>query len=240
MNAWKTDIARLVATLVIVVGVLAACSSSSDETKSQGSGVTTPSGAASKTQASSPDPAEPNRVTLPTLDPALDDRYTITMKLLDGYRDSNDVVFGPDSGQGISAWTVGNVYAKPCHWSGRLLDPPIGPSVHGLVAGLANQDGFDASTPTDVEIDGYAGTYLERAVSAGVDPATCDDGQYRTWVDPTLEGARWVEARQRDLLWIVDVDGTRLLIDAALGPQTTEQDEADRIQMVESIQIQPV
>jgi hypothetical protein len=41
-------------------------------------------------------------------------------------------------------------------------------------------------------------------------------------------------------LWIVDVDGTRLVIDAALGSETTQQDRADRIHMVESIRIEPV
>jgi hypothetical protein len=70
----------------------------------------------------------------------------------------------------------------------------------------------------------------ELTVPARIDLAACHDGQFRTWIDPTLEGARY---RQRDLLWIVDVDGSRLVIDAALGPDTTPQDRADRIQMVE-------
>jgi hypothetical protein len=39
---------------------------------------------------------------------------------------------------------------------------------------------------------------------------------------------------------IVDVDGCRLVNDSALGPDTTQQDRADRIQMVESIRIEPV
>ena len=74
---------------------------------------------------------------------------------------------------------------------------------------------------------------------ARLDLTGCDDGQFRTWVDP-MGGERNLEPGQRDLLWIVDVDGSRLVIDSALGPDTTPQDRADRIQMVESIQIEPV
>jgi hypothetical protein len=177
----------------------------------------------------------------------MDDRYVIRMELLDGYalQGPNGVVFGQDSGQGISAWTVGNVYEKPCRWNGALLYPPIDSSVDGLVAGLASQRGRrHATTPTDIELDGYAGKYMEMSVPAGIDTASCDGGatggEFRTWVDPTFGGQRSLEAGQRDLLWIVDVDGTRLVIDAALGPETTAQDRADRIRMVESIQIEPV
>ena len=163
------------------------------------------------------------------------------MHLLDGYAgDQGGVVFGTDDGQGMSAWTVGNVYAEPCKWAGTLLDPPIDPSVDGLVAGLTSQKDRHATEATDVSLSGFTGKYMEMTVPARIDLAHCDEGQFRTWVDPTLEGGRWLEAGQRDLLWIVDVDGTRLVIDSALGPDTTPQDRADRIQMVESIRIEPV
>ena len=224
-----------VATLSIVALILAACSSSGDETQPGGSRVTTPSVEATETLVA------PLRQTFTTGNPSFDGSYVITMKLLDGYEASPDghVVFGSDSGQGLSTWTVGNVFANPCHSNGTLLDPPIDPSVDGLVAGLASQKGHPATTPTDVEVDGYAGTYMEMTVPAGIDVADCDHGEFRTWADP-IEGNRYLEAGQRDLLWIVDVDGERLVIDAALGPQTTEQDREDRVQMVESIQIDPV
>jgi hypothetical protein len=187
-------------------------------------------------------PQTPRTAVLPTFDHALDDRYVIRMELLEGYaaEGANGVVFGQDPGQGISAWTVGNVYAKPCHWNNTLLNPPIGSSVSALVRGLERQQGRHATQPIDTELDGYAGKYLETTVPAGINVGKCDSGEYRTWVDPMFSGQRSLEAGQRDLLWIVDVDGVRLVIDAALGPQTTKQDQADRIQMVESIRIEPV
>ena len=232
-----------VAILMIAVGVLAACSSAGDDTQA---GATGPSAtsvpASSGTAVPSPDAAEPGTHVLRTLDPDFDATYQITMDLLDGYaEDEGDhVVFGTDGGQGISAWTVANVYAEPCRWVGTLLDPPIDSSVEGLVAGLASQKGRHASAASDVSLDGFTGKFMELTVPGRIDLADCHDGEFRTWVDPTLEGARYLEPGQRDLLWIVDVDGSRLVIDAALGPETTPQDRADRIQMVESIHIEPV
>ncbi len=74
---------------------------------------------------------------------------------------------------------------------------------------------------------------------ARIDLADCDGGEFRTWVDPTLEGARYLNPGQRDLLWIVEVDGVPVVIDVALGAGTLGQDRAERIQMVKSVRIDP-
>ena len=231
------------AILMIAAGVLAACSSAGDDTQGAATGPSPTSLPATSVTAVAPsDAAEPGTRVLRTLDPDFDATYRITMDLLDGYAEDegHHVVFGTDGGQGISAWTVANVYAEPCRWIGTLLDPPIDSSVDGLVAGLASQSSRHASAATVVTLDGFTGKYMELTVPARIDLADCHDGQFRTWVDPTLEGARYLEPGQHDLLWIVDVDGTRLVIDAALGPDTTPQDRVDRVQMVESIRIEPV
>ncbi len=229
-----------VAGLMIAAGVLAACTTG-DDTQPGPTGPGATSVPASSVSAVAPsDAAEPEPYVLKTLDLDFDATYRVTMDLLDGYSGGdNHVVRGTDDGQGISAWTVANVYAEPCRWVGTLLDPPIDPSVDGLVAGLASQRSLHASAATDVTLDGFTGKYMELTVPARIDLADCHDGEFRTWVDPT-GGARWLEPGQRDLLWIVDVDGSRLVIDAALGPDTTRQDRADRIQMVESIRIEPI
>jgi hypothetical protein len=238
MSTIRKSIA-FVASLTIAAAVLAACSSSGDGTHAGATGSSPRSDPSSTVTAVAPyDAVEPGPHVLRTYDLDFDTTYRLTMDLLDGYS-GDDVVFGTDDGQGISAWTVGNVYAQPCRWRGTLLDPPIDSSVDDLVAGLASQRGRQASEATDVTLDGFTGKFMELTVPARIDLADCHDGEFRTWVDPT-GGPRYLEPGQRDLLWIVDVDGSRLVIDAALGPQTTQQDRADRIQMVESIRIEPV
>ena len=219
-----------VAGLVIVAGVLAACSSTDGDT-SAATIVSSTTVAPSST---------PSTYVFETLDPDFDAYHQITMNLLDGYVGHDGVVFGTDDGQGMSAWTVGNVYAEPCHWVGAPLpDPPIDASVDGLVAALRAQKSRRATATSHVTLDGFTGQYMELTVPALMDPDDCDGGEFRTWIDP-MGGQRNLEPGQRDLLWIIDVDGTRLVIDSALGPDTTSKDRADRIQMVESIRIEPV
>lgn len=155
--------------------------------------------------------------------------HQITMDIPGGYAGDDPVIFkGP--GQGVSTWGGRNVYADPCAWMGSQLNPPVGSSVRGLAAALVAQKGRQASTPTHVTLDGYSGMYLELTTPA--DLSDCDRGQYRSWL------GRYTEPGQQDMLWIINVDGTPLIIDAALGPKLTQQDRAERIQIVESIQIE--
>ncbi len=53
-------------------------------------------------------------------------------------------------------------------------------------------------------------------------------------MDPSNGRTEKPRAGQRDLLWIVDVDGTRLVIDSALGPDTTRRPRSI-IELVETI-----
>ena len=172
-----------------------------------------------------------------TFVPAFDASHLVTMDVPGGYEGGGNFVIFHGPGQGISTWIIGNVFAEPCHSSGTLLDPPVGSSVHDLVAALESQKQRHASTPTDVTLDGFTGKYLEMTVPAGIKLADCDGGEFRTWVHPQ-GGQRSLEPGQRDLLWIVNVDGVPLVIDAALGPATSGQDRAERIQIVESTQIE--
>jgi hypothetical protein len=232
---------RMLVATIAIAGILTACSSSGDDGTPRAEEPTSaPDGASSPSTSIG---EEAGTYVFSTFDPDFDGSYRITMDLLDGYEGDDEggaVNGGSGNSQGISAWTVGNVYADPCHWVGTLLDPPPGPSVDGLVQALASQPQRGASRPSAVELGGFTGTFMEMTVPARIDLADCHSGEFRTWIDPLLAGARWLEPGQHDLLWIVDVDGRRLVIDAALGADTSAQDRADRIQMVESIRIEPV
>jgi hypothetical protein len=232
----KTGVYALVAALVVAAVVIGISTLPSDDRQpgSQPTATpipTLPFGA-----------LEPGTYVVRTFDPDFDASYRITVSVPDGYESEGGFVVqrrGRTGQMGVSAWMVGDVYADPCRWGSTRLDPPPVSSVDALVAALASQRGVRASTPTDVTVDGFAGKYMERTVSAGTNLADCDGGQFRPWVS-TGGGERFLGPGQRDLLWIVDVDGVPLVIDASLGgPGTSAQDRAEHIQVAESVRIDP-
>ncbi len=75
---------------------------------------------------------------------------------------------------------------------------------------------------------------MELRTPAGIDLADCDNGQFRSW------GGRWTNPGQRDMLWILDVDGVPLVIDASLDAGTSAQDQAETTKIAESTKIDPV
>jgi hypothetical protein len=232
----KAGVYGLVATLMILAGVLTVRSLADNDAQQVIPGSTA-------TPTATPVPSsglmKPGTYAFSTLDPDFDASYRITMDIPVGYKGYGGyAVIKLGENQGMSTWVVGNVYADPCHWIGTLLDPPVGSSVDGLVAALAGQKGHPASTPTDVTVDGFTGKYMEMTVPARINLADCDGGQFRTWLD-TDGGERFLDPGQRDLLWIVDVNGTPLVIDASLGAGTSAQDRAERIQIVNSVRIDP-
>jgi hypothetical protein len=222
----------LVATFTIMALILAACTSARDDTQAAGGSGPTSTSVLTPTdpyELAIGDPLAPGRYAFDTGLYA----YSITMDIPRGWGGNEGQVITKGDGQGIGMWDARNVYADPCAWKGTMIDPPAGSSVDGLVAALAAQKDRHASKPTDVTLDGFSGTYMELTTPAGIHLADCDDGQFRSW------NGRWTEPGQRDMLWIVDVDGDPLVIDAALGDGTSAQDRAERTKIVESTQIDP-
>ena len=183
---------------------------------------------------------EPGRYVFASSDPGLDASHRITIDVPDGYRGFEGVAavkIGTDQ-TAVSTTTIEGVYADACRWEGTL-DRSAVSSTDDVVAALASQKGLRASTPTGVTVDGLAGTYMERRVPASTDPSDCDGGQFRVY--PTADdGERYLGgAGQLSLLWVVDVDGVPLVIEASLDAGTSAQIRAELVQMVESIRIDP-
>lgn len=188
-------------------------------------------------------PLEPGTYVIRTLDRDFDASHRITIEVPAGYEGSRGafaVLRINRTGQmAVSAWVIGDIYGDACKWSGTLLDRSTDPSVDGVVTALAGQRGLRTSTPTDVTVDGYAGKFIERTVPPGTDLSACTRYEYRTWLG-THGGPRFLGPGQRDRLWILDVDGVPLVIDASLGgPGTSAEARAEHIQIAESVQIDP-
>jgi hypothetical protein len=187
---------------------------------------------------------EPGRYVVRTLDRDFDASYRIRVEVPDGYEGSDEgfaVFRRASTGQmAVSAWIIGDIYGDACKWGSTLLDRSAVSSVDTLVAALASQRGVRVSTPTDVMIDGYAGKYMERTVPAETNLDECNGAEFRLWVG-TDGGHRFVDPGQRDRLWIIDVDGVPLVIDASLGGAgTSSQARAEHTRIAESVRIDPV
>jgi hypothetical protein len=129
------------------------------------------------------------------------------------------------------------VYVDPCHSSRGLV--PVGATVDQLATALANQRRRHGTTPTGVTLDGYAGEYVELAVPAHIDFGSCDGGRFNSWLSPGGDREQQGPG-QHDELWVLDVDGIRLVMDATFMPGTTAADRAELARVVASVHIERV
>lgn len=144
-----------------------------------------------------------------------------------------DTAGGPDA-IGLGFFLIDNLFSDPCAPDDRMIDPPIGPTVEDLAAGFANVPGYGASAPVATAIDGYDGLRIDLAPTYFM----CRISDAHLWTTP----AAWIQdARgelERNRLWILDVEGTRLVVDAyALSGAVDEDPDLESI--VESIRIDP-
>jgi hypothetical protein len=145
----------------------------------------------------------------------------------------------------ISFWNVAHVFPDPCHWHGE--QDPVGPGIRDLAQALQRVPGRDASEPVEVEVDGRWGMFLQWRVPpdqesdrpgsfVGCDDTRTGDTLYVSWTT-------WPNGRQRyhrfpgevDRMWILDVDGRRLLIDAQQEPNASAAAIADIDAIIASI-----
>ncbi len=151
-----------------------------------------------------------------------------------GYGDGN---FGKqDHNPLMTPWAVRNLTVDPCRAIGAgELDPPVGPTIDDLAAGLVAQAQGNASTPTDVTVGGYPAKRLELSLPDGLDPATCEGGEFSRWAESNSTGGHLWVTGQRNIVYVIDVDGARTLIDTVYQPGTTEAALAEAEAVVASM-----
>jgi hypothetical protein len=135
---------------------------------------------------------------------------------------------------------IGGVHADPCQWLGSDVNPPVGPTVAELASALAAQAG--SSPPTNSAVGGYPATRVELVIPDGVDTDTCLGGDYGRWfygVDRSTKGPFTYGNGQHDTVYILDVDGTRQVIDTMYMPGTSAATLAELDQIVASIRFEP-
>ena len=105
---------------------------------------------------------------------------------------------------------------------------------------LVGLPGIDVTAPIDITIDGYRGKQLTLTAPSDMTGCTFSpDGNLLTWELPL--GARIGMTRgEVDRVWILDVDGQRLVIDAPEVPGVLDAASKAEVQAVlDSIRIAP-
>ena len=145
----------------------------------------------------------------------------------------------------VSFWDVDQVYPTPCKWKYKpMIDP--GPGVDGLASALARQPLRNATATTGAILGGVRGKYLQWSVPTDIafDQSReaealfpeCDEDTFQSWTARGWAGDRYQQAPgQVDRIWIVNVDGERLVVDAFYLPQATAADRAELEEVVNSI-----
>ena len=127
------------------------------------------------------------------------------------------------------------LFSDPCHWSGLLEhgDVPVGPSVADLATALTEQDDYEATSPIDATLGGYSGKFVD--LHLPTDVASCDDGHFFPWA-----GSIYAQGPD-DLwhLWIIDVEGTRIIVVSNYLEGTSPADQAKLQAVVDSIVFTP-
>lgn len=113
------------------------------------------------------------------------------------------------------------VYGDPCQWESTIPDAPA-TTVDEIVQALAAQASRDATAPEDVTVDGYPGKSITIHVPDATVFSDCDQGNFATMGVNAAEGPTRIQQApgQVDEMWILDVDGVIVILDATYGPNT--------------------
>jgi hypothetical protein len=157
--------------------------------------------------------------------------------------------FADDDGHvGVSITTVENVVRQACH-NHSPTDPPVGPTVDDLATALTDLAPFKVtSPPKNVTIYGYRGKHLELTVPdlpvSHEGFTECLDANLYSWMSPHLGPTGdnaffgYTGPGYREEIWILDVEGTRLMIAAGRSPGSSSEDLAEQQAILDSIRIE--
>ena len=171
-----------------------------------------------------------------TEDPS-DDTMRFTFTVPDGWvGGSLHVLFAsegksPPAGAGLVISRGGGLFSEPCGGA-PPPDIAVGPTVDDFVNALVDHPKLDVTAPVDVTLAGFAGKYLDLQVPSDLSACPVSYLPWEPGIYAQGPGSRWH-------LWILDVDGIRVVVQSTDYEGTSPQRQAELRAIVESIQIQP-
>ena len=135
----------------------------------------------------------------------------------------------PEAAMLLWSWPAGtrfDVYGDPCKWASTRPDKPA-TTVEEFVTALAAQASRDASAPVDVTVGGYTGKMITLHVPNDAPTRAeafkdCDQDTFASYGEAgRSEPNRFQQGPgQVDELWVLDVGGATVIIDAMYRPST--------------------
>jgi hypothetical protein len=90
-------------------------------------------------------------------------------------------------------------------------------------------------------LGGFRGKYVRWSVPSRIDFSRCGQGYFESWTGRGWASDRWQRGPgQVDRLWILDVKGQRLVIDAGQMPSATRGQRAELDRIVHTIKFLPI
>jgi hypothetical protein len=184
---------------------------------------------------------------------------SVEVTLPDGWARANSAMYvSPTStasvAQSISAWTIRHVNLFPCRWTTPAFsDVLFDRTAEGQAQALAAWWGQDpnapfssnatiapiATKPRATTLGGYPAWYVEVLVPSVFDFSQCDGGQLVLWQTADGDVRYALGPGELDRLWVVDVGGTPIVVDASLPVMASSADEAALQRIVDSIAVKP-
>ena len=139
----------------------------------------------------------------------------------------------PD-GMGIVFGEVNaGLFSDPCRWAAGEPEIPVGPTVDDLANAFVAQTAYEASAPVEVSLGGYSGQRVDLQLPSDVE--SCDNGEFYPWV-----GSIYAQGPDnRWSVWILDVEGDRIIALASYFPGTSAEDRAEQQAIIDSIRLAP-
>ena len=171
-------------------------------------------------------------------DPLTDDSIGFTFTVPDGWSgapfSSIWLATGansPPAGASLILLRGGWLHTDPCTTSGAPPDIEVGPTVDDFASALADHPLLEVTTPIDVTLAGYSGTYVDLQLPSEL--AGCTTSYY-----PWEPGLYSQGPAHRWHLWILDVDGVRVVVQTSDYSGTSPQDRAELQTIVDSIRFE--
>jgi hypothetical protein len=173
-------------------------------------------------------------------DPVVAEPVHFTVTVPDGWAGLEVVIWlakehsGAPSGASLGFGPGNWLYSDPCLTpeNDTGADIAVGPTVEDLATALADHPLLDVTTPVDVNLAGYTGKYVDLQVPSDIARCTRSYSPMGSWFYAQGPSNRWH-------MWILDVNGQRVVVQSADYAGTSAQHQAELRAIVDSLVIAP-